>query len=296
MHANDEHEFADALELCFSNYGQPAPKNAVIQDWMKHLAPYSLMQVGNALEHHKRTSTFPPNLAAILALMPPDPTDWPTANEAFSEMMVVDSGRMAFITQEHVAGYEAARPLLEERMRIAAAQAFEARYNALVKAERNAGRRAKWFLSLSNGIPDENGQYRLEAVKEAVRVGRLTREEGIKHYDQLRPMLPAKTTDKLATLPAPSVDAQAEIQKVRAMTKPDYSARPPARDIAPELAAAHDAKAAQARKVAEFMEAQALKTTLAERNAEIAALKAALATKEVASVISQAHPRAGRGS
>lgn len=281
MHANDETEFANALEVCFANYREPAPTNAVIQDWMKHLAPYTLMQVGNALEQHKRASRFPPTLADILAHVPADPSDWPTADEAFSEMLQVDSGRMAFVTQEHVAGMYVARPLLGERARVAAAQAFEARYNALVKAERNAGRRAKWFLSQQNGVPDENGQYRLEAVTEAVRLGRITREYGISHYNELRPLLPAKTTEKPIALPAPSVDAQAEIEKVREMTTPNYSAKP-ARDMDPGMAATRDAKAEQARKVAEYMEAQALKTALVERDAEIAALKAALATREVA--------------
>lgn len=253
MHANDEIEFADALELCFANYGQPAPKNIVVQDWMKHLAPYSIMQVGNALEHHRRTSGFAPNLAAIFALMPPDPTDWPTANEAFSEMLLVDSGRMAFVTQEHVAGMCVARPLLNERARVAAAQAFEARYNALVKAERNAGCRAKWFLSQANGVPDENGHYRLEAVKEAVRLGRITREYGLAYYADLKPLLPAKTTDKPIALPAPGVSVKGEIDKLRALLNPNYEKKAPVRDKAPEIAVADEQKAAQKRRVDEYM-------------------------------------------
>jgi hypothetical protein len=253
MHAKDEIEFADALELCFANYGQPAPKSAVVLDWMKHLEPYRIMQVGNALEHHKRTSGFAPNLAAILALMPSDPTDWPTASEAFSEMLVVDTGRMAFVTQEHVAGMYVARPLLEERARVAAAQAFEARYNTLVKAERNAGRSAKWFLSQANDMPDENGQYRLDAVKEAVRLGRITREHGLAHYADLKPLLPAKTTDKPVALPAPSVSVQGEVEKLRALIKPDYNAKAPVRDKAPDIALTDEQKAEQQRRVDAYM-------------------------------------------
>ncbi|MGY6161861.1 hypothetical protein [Paraburkholderia strydomiana] len=285
MQATDKNTFTEALEVCFANYREPAPLDGVIDDWMKHLAPYSLMQVGNALEHHKRNSGKVPALSDILNFLPKDASDWPVASVAFSEMLLIESGRFMLTTKEHIGAFEAARPLLEVRDRFNASKAFQERYDAMVTAGKNAGARAAWFVS--NSGSDHDGMYRREALRDGARAGRISIEHG-KQLAQLLPAEPDKVPEydengELAALPPPpqSAKAHSEIGKMRAIMRPDYNAKP-ARDMSPEIAATRAAKAEQARKLAEYMEAQALKTALAERDAELAALRAALAAKDVA--------------
>lgn len=285
MQPNDKAVFVDSLKSCFANYREPVPPEAVIDDWMGHLAPYSIMQVGNAIEHHKRNSRFVPVLFDILSLLPKDPSDWPDSSIAFGEMLLIESGRFMLTTKEHIAAFEAARPLLEVRDRFNASKAFAERYDALVTAAKNAGSRAAWFVS--NSGSDHDGMYRREALREGARSKRITGEQG-KTLAMLLPpeadKVPEHGADgRLPALAAPvqSNKAKSEIEKLRSALKPDYSKKV-ARDMAPDVAATRDAKAEQQRKVAEYQEAQALKEALAERDAEIEALKALLAAKETA--------------
>jgi hypothetical protein len=283
MQAHDKDAFTEALELCFANYREPAPFDGVIDDWMKHLAPYDLMQVGNALEHHKRNCRIVPTIAHVLDLLPKDPTDWPISSVAFGEMIQLEGGRDLLTTKEHLAAFEAARPLLEARDRFNASRAFEDRYDALVTAARNAGARATWFAPPVAG--DVDGLRRREALRDGVRTGRISREEGVKAAALLPPPVNGKIPEydadgNLMALPAPQVSGVARIEadKVYEHMKASYDVNPD-RDMDPNIAASRNAAAEQARRVSEYQEAQALKAQLAERDAEIAALKAQLAGK-----------------
>jgi hypothetical protein len=280
MQNTDKAMFKKALETCFANYREPAPLEAVIDDWLRCLAPYTIMQVGNAIEHHKRNSRFAPFIADIQALLPKDPSDWPDSSIAFGEMLRVESGSFMLVTKEHIAAFEAGRPLLEIRDRFNASKAFAERYEAMVTAAKNAGAHAAWFVS--NSGSDHDGMYRREALREGARIKRITFEQG-RTLSLLLPPEPDKIPEhgadgRLPALPAParSDRAKSEIEKLRAALKPDYS-KNVVRAMAPDMAATRDLKAESARKLAEHQAAQSLKATLAERDAEIAALRAALA-------------------
>lgn len=270
MHVHEEQAFADALEICFANYSEPAPGNAVIQDWIKHLTPYSILQVGNALEQHKRKCTFKPTLAHILALLPPDPSDWPSASVAMSEMMQTESGRFVLVTKEHVAGYEAARPLLGVRDKFNAGKAFAETYDALVTAAKNAGTAAAWFLSTHES--DAEGTFRREALREGVRAGRIPREHGVALANQLP--IPTLSNDETpaALLAGPRV--KTEVEKLRALLKPKDEA-PAGREMASDIATTRTAQAESARKVQDLLALEARERAVAEREAAIAAWEAA---------------------
>ncbi|SOE66802.1 hypothetical protein SAMN05414139_02913 [Burkholderia sp. D7] len=271
MDAHDEAAFANTLEICFANYFEPAPGNAVIQDWIKHLTPYSIMQVGNALEQHKRKCTVKPTLAHILALLPPDPSDWPSASVAMSEMLQAESGRFLLITKEHVAGHEAARPFLEARDKFSAGRAFADTYAALVTAAKNAGTTAAWFIADHGADPE--GTFRREALREGARLGRITRDHGKKLAYQLpTPLLPSNDDAPAALLAGPSV--KNEVENLRALLRPKDDATP-VRDKSPENALAEQQKAEAKRKVKDFLALEARERAVAKREAAIAAWEAA---------------------
>lgn len=279
MQQTDKDAFFAALEMCFANYREPAPLSGVVDDWMNHLQPYTIMQVGNSIEHHKRSSRFVPTLADILALLPKDPSEWPVAATAFGEMLLIESGRFALTTNEHIAAFEVARPLLDARDRFNASRAFEDRYANLVTAAKNAGKRAVWFLT--NAGSDPEGMYRREALRDGVRCGRLAKDRGIE-LAALLPPEPDKVPEhgpdgRLPALPAPepSDSALSEIDKLRAIMKPDYG-KNPLRDKSPEMSIADVQKAEAKRRFEEYQALQDRKRELDEREAAIAAREAAL--------------------
>lgn len=290
MQPTDKNLFVESLEKCFANYREPVPLESVIDDWMEHLQPYGIMQVGNAIEHHKRNSRFVPVLADILALLPKDPSDWPEAETAFSEMLQIESGRYALTTREHLTAFEVARPLLEARDRFNASRAFVERYTSLVTAAKNAGSRAAWFLSLPTETPDQDGLLRREALREGARIGRITKSEG-KVLAALLPPPPDKVPEynadgTLSALPAPSEPtkvAHSEATKLR-----DLIARmkggDSARDQAPDVAATRAAAAEQDRKANDYVQAQQREKAEAEAYRMIASL-AHLSDGEIATYV-----------
>ncbi|CAD6514050.1 hypothetical protein LMG28727_00825 [Paraburkholderia kirstenboschensis] len=258
MQNNDKAVFKTALETCFANYREPAPLDAVVDDWMGHLTPYNIMQVGNAIEHHKRNSRRTPVLADILALLPKDPADWPEAPTAFSEMLQIEGGQFALTTREHLAAFEVARPLLEARERFNASKAFVERYESMVTAAKNGGLRAAWFVSSSGS--DHDGVYRREALRDGVRSGRITKEQGVVLAALLPPppdKVPPYDADgnlpALSAPPAPSNRIQSEVEKLRATLG---RMNEPATEWVPEVAEPDPVKAESARKVAEFLAAR----------------------------------------
>jgi hypothetical protein len=270
--------FVGRLRGLFETFSKPLPSENAIEIWFALLGNYELVQLDSAFVRHIASAkdNFP-KPSDILALLPKDPTDWPTAAEALSEMMLVDGGKYMLVTQEHIAGFEAARPLLEVRDRFNAGKAFEAKYEALVIAERNAGRRATWFMSLPNGIPDDEGFYRREAITDAVRIGRVSRDFGRAYItDQLPKRLLALKVDEqpAALLAGPTV--KSEVDRCREALKPNYEAKPAPRDKAPEISEADQQKAEQQRKVDDYLALEARERELDEREAAIAAREAAL--------------------
>jgi hypothetical protein len=268
MQNTDKAVFKEALEACFANYREPAPLESVVDDWMNHLLPYSIMQVGNAIEHHKRNSRYVPVLADILALLPKDPADWPEAPTAFSEMLQIEGGQFALTTREHLAAFEVARPLLEARDRFNASKAFVERYDAMVTAAKNAGLRAVWFVS--NSGSDHEGTYRREALREGVRMRRIGKERGTELAALLPPPMdkvpehgPDGRLPLLSGMPAPTDRVKDEVEKLRATLGRINEPEP---EWVPEVPETDPVKAAAARKVAEY-----LATRLADDEARKAA-------------------------
>jgi hypothetical protein len=258
--------FVGRLSGLFETFGKPLPSANVIEIWFALLAGFELAQLDNAFMRHIATAkdNFP-KPSDILNLLPRDPSDWPTDSVAFSDMLHVESGRFMVVTQEHVAGFEAARPLIEMRDKFNAGKAFTEKYNALVTAAKNAGTAAVWFVS--SGGSDHEGVYRREAITEAVHTGRIARAQGVKMIRQMpKPLLTSATGESPALLAGPSVESH--IEGLRAVLKPNYEA--PVRDMAPDVAATLAAKAEVQRKIDEFMALKAREAAVAAREAAIA--------------------------
>jgi hypothetical protein len=173
------HPFFDRLEGLFAIFDKPMPSENVARMWFAMMGRYDMAQIDRAFTQHVATAKNGfPMPSDILRFLPKDPSEWPVASVALSEMKSIEGGRDAFVTAQHVGAYESARALFDSRDAFHGGRAFEAKYEELVIVEQNAGRKALWFLSCGAG--DYDGLYRQEAIEEAKRIGRISNDAAVK--------------------------------------------------------------------------------------------------------------------
>jgi hypothetical protein len=148
------------------------------------LTPYDLRDIERALTLHVRDrerGQFPPKPADIIDRIAPDPKNdgRPGADEAWS-LMPRDERQSAVLTDEMATAMGAAAPLLAEGDAIAARMAFKEVYSREVTAARAAGKPVRWFASMGHETAGREA-----VVRQAVALGRLSREQAVKHLPHL---------------------------------------------------------------------------------------------------------------
>jgi predicted ester cyclase len=103
----------------------------------------------------------------------------PGIEEAWA-MLPRTEAESAVLTDEMATAMGAAAPLLAEGDAIAARMAFKEVYSREVTAARAAGKPVRWFASMGH---DTAG--REAVVRQAVALGRLSREQAVKHLPHL---------------------------------------------------------------------------------------------------------------
>lgn len=283
MQIEDKHEFIEALNLCCSTQRQPLPEPDSLKFWFKLLAPYPLADVKAALIYFMRTQTYvrAPVPADVITYVDKRIDGWPGEDEAWAiasksyAKPCEEQRNTVVICNEIEQALELVRHLLDEGDKFNASRGFKDAYKRIVDVVRQTRPVPHWRISLGS-----DKSQREVAISRAVNEGRVALADG----RAACPLLAA--SDEGADLYLVSEEAKAAVSSrvagVLAMLKPHTPKAVP--DMAQDIAATRDAAAEQARKAAEYVEAQQLMKDEAEAYRMIASM-AHLSDSELAAMV-----------
>ncbi|KWE25699.1 hypothetical protein [Burkholderia territorii] len=210
MNDHDKREFMDELNLAFQAARQPLPSPQVLRLFWDRLAPYPLPMVLAAIGRHIDTSEFAPTPASILKHLPKMSDGRPEPDEAWAiAIRSADERETVVWTQEIAEAWAIASPVFDGD-EIGARMAFKAAYSRIVDRNRGANLPPQWVVS--QGF---DAQRRIEVVEQAVRAGRLQ----LTHAQAVVPLLTSESD------PAPAVDVEANLARLKALVAGIGSAR-----------------------------------------------------------------------
>lgn len=188
MTENDRAEFTSLMATAYSVYGKPITK-PFADLFFAALKGHDLAVVREGLSRHLQDTTagqYAPKPADIIRQIQASQHDGrPEGDEAWSMASSASDERVtAVLTDEIQGALWVCRPLLDIGDKIAARKAFLDAYARLVRAAREHGKPAKWYVSLGQ---DSDG--RAVAIENAVRLGRLPQAEAARMLEHV----PAET-------------------------------------------------------------------------------------------------------
>jgi len=279
MQIEDKAEFLKAMNLCCSTLRQPMPEPDSLKFWVKLLAPYDFADVKRGLIHHMKTSRFAPSPMDVISYIDKSIDCWVSPDEAWAiaSKSYAKPGEREMNTvvtcNEIDAALDAVRNLLDDGDKFNASRAFKAVYTRVVDVERQKHAKPRWRISLGVDVAQRN-----VVIGKAVNEGRITLEDGRVAY----PLLAAPGDNEPIDAKT-AAQNRSKIAEVWAMLqKPRAPNAVP--DMAQDIAATRDAAAEQARKAAEYAEAQQRTGAEAEAYRMIASL-AHLPCGELANVV-----------
>lgn len=184
MQVATETELAKALIVTAEMCGTELSRNAALA-MVRELAEYDPDAVAKALKRCAREVTGRITLAAVIARIE---DGHPGAEEAWA-LCPRDEAATVVWTDEIAEAFGVASSLLRDGDAVGARMAFRETYSRLTQEARDAGRRARWNVSLGH---DVSGRKR--AVLDAVKRGRLTEGDAmlyLPHEPASLPKLPA---------------------------------------------------------------------------------------------------------
>lgn len=175
----DQAEFTALLATAYSVYGKPITK-PFADLFFAALKIHDLPVVREGLNRHLQdpaAGQFAPKPADIIRQIQVSNHDGrPEGDEAWSMASAASDERVtAVLTDEIQGALWVCRPLLDIGDKIAARKAFLDAYARLVRASRDQGKPAKWYVSLG-----QDSSARAVAIEDAVRLGRLPQAEAAK--------------------------------------------------------------------------------------------------------------------
>ncbi|WP_369053419.1 hypothetical protein [Burkholderia gladioli] len=247
MEHHDKQAFVDALRLAHKTARQPLPEADVMAVFWAKLKPYPLDLVLRAISRHVDTCEFAPTPAGLLKHLPKESDGRPGPDEAWAiAIRSADERETVVWTQEIAEAWTIARPVFDGD-EIGARMAFKDAYTRICERNRQLGVAPQW--SVSQGFDAEK---RVAVIAQAVQAGRLA----LPQAKAAVPLLAGESD------PAPTVDVEANLARLKAMVAGIGSARDRssaeksalAREAAEGLA---EAKRETARRVADYQWVQA---------------------------------------
>ncbi|WP_186216275.1 hypothetical protein [Burkholderia gladioli] len=247
MNDHDKRQLMAELNLAFEAARQPLPSPQVLRLFFDRLMPYPLPMVVNAIHRHIDTCEFAPTPAGLLKHLPKASDGRPGPDEAWAiAIRSADERETVVWTQEIAEAWTIARPVFDGD-EIGARMAFKDAYTRICERNRQLGVAPQW--SVSQGFDAEK---RVAVIAQAVQAGRLA----LPQAKAAVPLLAGESD------PAPTVDVEANLARLKAMVAGIGSARDRssaeksalAREAAAGLA---EAKRETARRVADYQWVQA---------------------------------------
>jgi hypothetical protein len=175
MHIDDMKAFAKAWSGAWEAVGRNTTSNA-IQLAFAALNEYSLQDVLRALHAHAKDPKLgqhPPTISHVVAALSGSDNGFPGADEAWGiAAKSLDEYATVIVCDEIMQARDAAMPVVELGDEVGARMAFREAYERAVRSARMQGReRPRWWVS--NGT---DKQLREQAIRQAVDLGRLTRD------------------------------------------------------------------------------------------------------------------------
>ena len=176
------------LNLTFKAYPFAKVEPETVLLFVATLSRYPLPAVAQALDEHVIQSSRPPSIADIVARI--HITDGrPGPEEAWAKCCMLTDERASIVwTEEMNSAWFACSDLAYQNDLIAARKAFTERYVRDVNLARGVNKPVRWTLS-----PGRDVTQRVVAVREAVRLGRLTANEARIMLPHLREEFEPKT-------------------------------------------------------------------------------------------------------
>jgi hypothetical protein len=278
MQNHDKQPFVKAVNLCFSTLGKPVPDRDSLRLWWALLERFDLVDVEQALLQHVSASKFAPVPADVVTRIDTRIDGWPGENEAWAIAKLAyakpgeEERNTVVICNEIEQALDAVRHLIDEGD-YSAPRAFKEAYKRISDDARKALPVPRWRVSRGT-----DPVQREQIVQKAVNEGRLSLADGRAAV----PLLAARGDDD----PIDAETAAANRSKVAGLlailSKP--KAAKPAPDMDQGIATARAEAAEQARKAAEYVDAQQREKAEAEAYRMIASM-AHLADGAIAAMV-----------
>lgn len=283
MQIEDKAEFLKALNACCKTLNKPLPESDSLKFWFHLLKPYSLEQVQAGLINHMRSGTvFAPVPVDVISFIDKSIDCWVSPDEAWAvaTKSYVKPGELEVNTvvtcNEIEQAFEHVRHLLDGGDTYSASRAFKDVYTRIVDVARQKHAKPQWRISLGSDMSQRD-----VVLGKAVNEGRIALADGraacplLACPDEGRDLYLVSEEDK-AAVSSRVAGVLAMLQKPRA---PKAVA-----DMAQDIAATRDAAVEQARKAAEYVEAQQRMKDEAEAYRMIASM-AHLSDGELAAMV-----------
>jgi len=271
MRTEDKVEFTKSLNLCCATLRQPLPEVDSLKFWVKLLAPYSLADVKRALIHYMETHTGSfvraPVPVDVISYIDKSVDCWVSPDEAWAiaSKSYAKPGEREMNTvttcNEIEQAFEHVRHLLDDGDKFNASRAFKDSYTRIVDVARQKHAKPHWRISLGTDMSQRD-----VVISKAVNEGRISLADGRAAY----PLLAGPGDDDPidANTAAGNRSKLADIMAM--LTKPREQKAAP--DMAGDIAATREAASEQARKAAEYVQAQQRSKDEAEAYRMIASL------------------------
>ncbi|QIE23542.1 hypothetical protein SBC1_14290 [Caballeronia sp. SBC1] len=267
MQTEDKDEFIKALDLCCSTLSKPLPDPASLKFFFKLLAPYSLADVRAALIHHMQTCKYAPAPVDVIAYVDKSIDCWVSPDEAFAIAKLAyakpceEQQNTVIICNEIEQALDHVRHLLDEGSNYDASRAFKDVYARIADIARQKRAKPHWRISLG-----ADKSQREVVIRKAVNEGRIALADG----RAACPLLAGPGDDDPID-PKTAAEGHSKIADILAMlTKPRE--HKVVADMAGDIAATREAASEQARKAAEYVQAQQRSKDEAEAYRMIASL------------------------
>jgi hypothetical protein len=279
MREQDKADFTKALNLCCATLRQPLPEVDSLKFWFMLLEPYPLADVKAALIHHMQTGRFAPAPVDVIGHINKSVDYWATPDEAWaiaSKSYAKPGEREANTVVtcneiEQALGH--VRHLLDDGDKFNAPRAFKAAYERIVDVERQKHAKPRWRVSLGA----DSSQHDV-VIGKAINEGRIALVDA----RAASPMLAAPGDDAPID-PKTAAQNRSKVADVLALLAKPRAAGKTA-DMAADVAATRDAAAKQARRAADYEEAQKRQKAEAEAFRVIAST-AHLSDDKIAEVV-----------
>lgn len=195
MQDSDKKQFAELINICAANYGIQIDKPRIKALWGA-LTELPIHEVESAILAHIKSSKFFPNAADLLEHCQSAMAKHHIgADEAWAIVLEsFDESKTVVMTDEILAAKSISQSIWDDGDKIGARMAFKSAYERLSKSASGV----KWKISVGYDKED-----RVRAINEAVRIGRISPEQGKKYLPDMRDPGPIAglLTGKVTELP-----------------------------------------------------------------------------------------------